>query len=61
MDYNDMYEQISKMRDKTYEITDIVNTGNLSDLTDAVDSLNEEEAKTVLKMILLGEWKRLME
>lgn len=59
MSHDDMYKEISRARDKTYELIDIVKTGNLVDIGTFVDSLNENESKLVLRMVLLGEWKRL--
>ena len=52
-----LYEEISMSRDKLIALSDLYKLGNMSDIGDCIDTLTENESKTILRMMIYGGWK----
>lgn len=52
-----LYEEISMSRDKLTVLSDLYKLGNMSDIGDYIDTLTENESKTILRMMIYGGWK----
>lgn len=52
-----LYKEISMSRDKLTALSDLYKLGNMSDIGDYIDTLTENESKTILRMMIYGGWK----